>query len=75
MIEIIKVKDTDRRCTSCGACMKTEFNEIDTLMKTTHTEQNYELLVGGNNNKIQIILCKECLKILNVVSSFPLKKE
>lgn len=68
MLEIIKTKDMDRRCHSCGACMKTEFNDIDKMLGTTHTPQVYEMYIGQKNNRTQVILCKNCLEEMIALS-------
>ncbi len=68
-MEIKKCKDGDRLCTECGASMKSEFSEIDKLLETTYTDQTFELLFGRTNSRIQIILCKECMKELCLLTN------
>lgn len=75
MISINKCKDTDRRCHVCLATNKSELDEIDIAMGVKSVKECYELLVGNGNCHAQIILCKDCLKELNMLSGAILERD
>lgn len=75
MISIDKCKDTDRRCNVCLATNNSELNEIDIAMGVKSVKECYELLIGRGNSYAQIILCKECLKELNMLSGAILERD
>ena len=69
MISVEKCKDTDRRCHVCLATNNSVLSEIDKQMGVKSVKECYELLIGSGNCHVQIILCKDCLKELNILSS------
>jgi hypothetical protein len=75
MISIDKCKDTDRRCQVCLATNNSELNEIDITMGVKSVKECYEVLIGNGNCHVQIILCKDCLKELNMLSSVILERD
>lgn len=75
MISINKCKDTDRRCNVCFVTNKSELDEIDVAMGVNSVKECYELFIGHGNNHVQIILCKDCLKELNILSGVILEKD
>ena len=75
MISIDKCKDTDRRCNVCLATNNPKLNEIDIAMGVKSVKECYEVLIGSGNCHIQIILCKDCLKELNMLSSTILERD
>ena len=75
MISIDKCKDTDRRCNVCLATNNSELNEIDIAMGVKSVKECYEVLIGNGNCHTQIILCKDCLKELNMLSNAILERD
>lgn len=75
MISIDKCKDTDRMCNVCLATNNSVLSEIDKQMGVKSVKECYELLIGRGNTNIQIILCKDCLKELNMLSSAILERD
>lgn len=75
MISIDKCKDTDRRCNVCLATNNSVLSEIDKQMGVKSVKECYELLIGNGNCYTQIILCKDCLKELNMLSGAILERD
>ena len=75
MISIDKYKDTDRMCNVCLAINNSVLSEIDKQMGVKSVKECYELLIGRGNSHVQIILCKDCLKELNMLSSAILERD
>jgi hypothetical protein len=75
MISVDKCKDTDRRCQVCLATNNSVLSEMDIAMGVKSVKECYELLIGSGNCHMQIILCKDCLKELNMLSSAILERD
>ena len=75
MISIDKCKNTDVSCRVCFATNKTELSEIDKLLGARLVKNCYEVLIGNGNSNTQIILCKDCLKELNMLSGAIIERD